>query len=225
MKIAIISDIHGNNTGLNTVLTDIGKVDIILCAGDLTGYYPFVNEVIETVKKNKIISIKGNHDKYLIDGKAPENANEKVKKSLEFTKKNISAGNLEYLRLLPDYIETEIENKKILMYHASPWDLFEERIYPDYDNFENFNEINTDVLILGHTHYPIIKQIGSLTLINPGSCGQPRDNDMLSYVMWDTEKDNFENRRLKWDIEGFKIKAMKKGTDIHLFNIFDRIKT
>jgi|SRR3989344_1302624 len=224
MKIAIISDIHGNIDGLNAVLKDVGNVDMILCAGDLTGYYPFINEVIDKVKKNNIITIKGNHDKYLVDSRAPEDASDKVKQSVDYIKKIISSENLEYLKSLPDCFDNKIDNKRVLMYHASPWDIFEERIYPDYNHFEKFDKINVDVLILGHTHYPMVKQIDSLTLINPGSCVQPRDYNLLSYVMWDTEDNTFENRRLEWDIDEFIHKSLEKGVDLKLFKVFDRIK-
>lgn len=224
MKVSIISDIHGNIIGLNTVLADMGKADMILCAGDLTGYFPFINEVIEIVRKNKIITIKGNHDKYLIEGKAPEDSNESVKKSVEFSKKIIKKENLEFIKSLPDELKISIDGKKVLIYHASPWNKFEGRIYPDYQHFEKFQDIDSDVLILGHTHYPIIKKIGCLTLINPGSCGQPRDYNMLSYIMWDTNNNQFENRRLKWDIDEFIRKAIERGIDKKLFEVFRRIK-
>lgn len=224
MKIAIISDIHGNIDGLNTVLADMGKVDMVLCAGDLTGYYPFVNEVIEMVKKNNIRTIKGNHDLYLINNTVPEDSNESVKQSVELTKKIITKENLEFLKNLPDILDLTIDNKRVLMYHASPWDKFEERIYPDYKNFNKFKDTNADVLILGHTHYPISKQIRRLTLINPGSCGQPRDYNMLSYVIWDTEKNEFKSIRLKWDIETFIEKAILSGTDTKNFEVFKREK-
>ena len=90
MKIAIISDIHGNIHGLKTVLSDLPKVDKIICAGDITGYYPFINEVIDELKKNNVLSVRGNHDQYLIQGSAPQNVSPTVKASVDFTKKIIS---------------------------------------------------------------------------------------------------------------------------------------
>jgi putative phosphoesterase len=222
MRVAIISDIHANIYGLKTVASDFNKVDKILCAGDITGFYPFVNEVINELKKNDVISVRGNHDQYLIDGKAPDDKREEIKKSVEWMKKLISKGALSYIEALPEYIETTIDNKNVLIAHGSPWDHLEERIYPDYPNFDRFKGLDFDIVILGHTHYPFIRKIGDLTVINPGSCGQPRDNNRLSYTLWDTEKDLFENRRLKWNIDKFKKEALIRGTDENLFEIFKR---
>jgi len=65
MKIGIISDIHGNSHGLKIVLSKLSKCDKTLCAGDISGYYPFVDESISLLKEHKVISVLGNHDQYL----------------------------------------------------------------------------------------------------------------------------------------------------------------
>jgi len=222
MKVLVISDIHGNIFGLRTVLNDAKIVDKIICAGDITGYYPFVDETIDEMKKNKIISVRGNHDQYLMDGKAPLDKSQTVKDSVLRMKKLISPSNLSDLKTLPDFLNLDIDGKKVLVYHGSPWNYLEERVYPDYQYFDKFKSVDADVVILGHTHYPLIKKIGNLTLVNPGSCGQPRDYSLLSYVMWDTDKNRFTNFRVEWDIEGFKKTARLQGTDEKLFEVFKR---
>lgn len=222
MKIAFISDIHSNKHGLLKVLNHINKVDSIICAGDITGYYPFPNEVIKLLIENKVISIIGNHDNYLLNGNAPQNANLLVKDSVKLTKKIITKESIKYLKSLPTSLNLVIDNKRVLVCHGSPWDNLEERVYPDYSNFERFNNIDSDVIVLGHTHYPMIKNIGNKTIINPGSCGQPRDYNMLSNIIWDTDRNNFIIQRIKWDIEKFKKEALKKGISNNLFNVFSR---
>lgn len=224
MKIAIISDIHANIFGLRAVLADLPKVDKILCAGDITGYYPFVNEVIEELNANNIISIRGNHDQYLINGKAPDDSTATIKDSAKTMKKLISLENLKFIKSLPEFLDIRIDNKRAMVFHGSPWNHLEERIYPDYPNFDKFSKINADVVILGHTHYPFIKQIGDLTVVNPGSCGQPRDYNLISYTLWNTEDNTFDNRRLSWDMEEFIKEALKEGTDPKLFEVFKRTK-
>lgn len=223
MKIAIISDIHGNIHGLKKVLSDLPKIDKIICAGDITGFYPFINEVINELKKNNVISVKGNHDQYLIDGEAPKEKREEIKKSVERMKKLISIASFDYIKNLPDHLRMTINKKKVLLVHGSPWNHLEERIYPNYPNFDRFLNVGADVVILGHTHYPLIKKIGKVTIVNPGSCGQPRDENRLSYTVWDTEKNSFENRRLAWNIEGFIKEAKLMGTQDRLFEVFKRI--
>lgn len=224
MKIAIISDVHANIFGLKTVFSDLPKVDRVLCAGDITGYYPFVNEAIDFLRNKKVVCVKGNHDQYLINGKAPEGATSIVKDSVERMKSLISSENLKFINSLPDSFDAIIDGKKIFMFHGSPWDHLEERIYPDYAHFERFESVDADIIILGHTHYPLVKKIGRKTIINPGSCGQPRDYNMLSYIIWDTHKDTFENKRVEWDVENFKKEALARGTSPELFEVFNRIK-
>ena len=222
MKVAIISDIHGNIYGLRTIISDLPKVEKIICAGDITGYYPFINEVIDELRRNNVLAVKGNHDQYLIDDKAPEGARGEIKNSVKKMKQLISKKNLNYIKSLPDFLSFTIDDKKVLVVHASPWDHLEERIYPDYQNFDRFKKIDADVVILGHTHYPYVKKIGKLTVVNPGSCGQPRDDNRLSYTIWDTNTNSFENKRLPWDIEGFTKKAKLIGTEDSLFEVFKR---
>ncbi len=222
MKIAIISDIHGNIHGLKRVLSDLPKIDKIICAGDITGFYPFINEVVNTFKKNNVISVRGNHDQYLINGEAPEDKKEEIKNSVQRMKQLISKENLEFIKKLPDSIDLTIDDKKVLVFHGSPWNHLEERIYPDYPNFNRFLGIDADVIILGHTHYPLVKKVGKITIVNPGSCGQPRDNNRLSYIIWDTKVSSFENKRLTWDIEKFIKEAKLMGIEDSLFEVFKR---
>lgn len=223
MKVLFLSDIHANHIGLLTILKSIDKPDMILCAGDITGYYPFVNEVITIIKKEKIISVRGNHDDYLINEKTPVGKSATVNSSVEFTKNIISAENFNYIKSLPVSLKLSIGGKEILIFHGSPWNPLEERVYLDYPHFEKFMGIKANIILLGHTHYPLIKTLGHLTLINPGSCGQPRDYNLLSYVVWDTISNTFTNKRIRWDIDTFIQKAKKYGVKEKLFGYFRRI--
>ncbi|MCJ7633960.1 metallophosphatase family protein, partial [Candidatus Bathyarchaeota archaeon] len=71
MNIGLIADVHGNVYGLNACVRDLFKrrVELILCAGDVVGYYPFVNEAISLLMKWNVITILGNHDVYLLQAK------------------------------------------------------------------------------------------------------------------------------------------------------------
>ena len=70
MKIAIISDIHGNIYALRNIIDKIDdeKVDFIICLGDLVGYGPHPNEVVSFIKRKNILCIKGNYDASVVDG-------------------------------------------------------------------------------------------------------------------------------------------------------------
>ena len=84
MKIGIISDIHANSEALKVVLEKLTKCERILCAGDLTGYYPDFNKVIDVVKNDpRITSILGNHDIYHLKDKNITSVNRKYLRGLK----------------------------------------------------------------------------------------------------------------------------------------------
>jgi len=202
MKIGLISDIHANIYALRSVLKRLKGMDLILCAGDITGYYPFVNEVFEELESYNVVFTKGNHDAHLCGDKIKDLRPIELK-SFEYTKNHITNINLDKLRNAPLQLQVSIDGFKVVMFHASPWDKLEEYIYPDYPDFEKFKEVDADVIILGHTHYPMIKQIGRKLIINPGSCGQPRDYDpRASFAVFDTLAKNAVIERVKYDVEG-----------------------
>lgn len=224
MRILVISDIHGNDIGLNAVLKDAGRVDKILCAGDFSGYYPFVNEVIKISKGKNFISVLGNHDAYQLGEEISVDKKQAVHLSVDFIKKIITRESLDYLKSLPKQIELSLGGKSVYMVHGSPWDFLDGRIYPDYKFFDRFSTMPYDIFIMGQTHYPFIKHIGEKIIINPGSCGQPRDFNEVSYVLWNTEDSSFINKRLVWDISAFIQKCKEKNTPETFFTVFERVK-
>jgi putative phosphoesterase len=186
VKIGIISDIHSNAYALNSVMQELTGMDLIFCAGDITGYYPFVNEVFYIIDRNPVIIIQGNHDAYLCGDKI-KNLSRIDNISLDYTKTIITPYNLVSLKMASKRMEISVDGLKFLIVHGSPWDELEEYVYPDYPFFEKFYSVAADVVILGHTHYPMIKEIGDKLIINPGSCGQPRDYDpRASFAIFDT---------------------------------------
>lgn len=224
MKIGIISDIHSNIYGLRAVLKELKKTDFIICAGDIVGYYTFVNEVFEEIKKNNIQTILGNHDGYLL-GMIPESQNPITRLPLDFTKKNILPENIAYLEKIKNAkIELDIDGLKIKMYHGSPWQEFEDYVYPDSD-FAKFENIGADLVILGHTHWPVIKKIGRTLVVNPGSCGQPRDYDSRSsYGIFDTRTKEATIERVPYEIDEVCKAAEDQGFDKKLCQILKRKK-
>lgn len=130
MKIAIIGDIHSNKYALESVIDDINKKDVkkIISTGDLVGYLPFPNEVIDLVRKNNILSIKGNHDLKIsaskkISDKFINNMDIKeIQKSASkaYTNWKITDENREFLNLLPETLFMNIGNIQLQIVHGSP---------------------------------------------------------------------------------------------------------
>jgi len=222
MRLGIISDIHSNVYGLNSVMMELRNCDTILCAGDITGYYAFVNEVFEVLDRYNIQFIRGNHDGYLFQKDTSAYGPIK-KRSVEYTEEVIFKENLHELRKAKLQYNRTIDGIKIKMYHGSPWNKLEEYVYPDYPDFERFNEIEADLIILGHTHHPMIKRVGDMLIVNPGSCGQPRDRDpRASCMVFDSETGKAAIRRAKYDMKKVCESVKENGFDSKLVEVLEK---
>ncbi len=213
MKIAIISDIHSNVVALNAVLDNINNIDCdkIICLGDLVGYGPHPNEVIEKINELEIPTVMGNYDEavgfYLpycgcyIDSKVKLLQSQN---SLHWTAENTKEENKILLRNLSEELEYEFKGKHVSAFHGSPSSI-NEYIYSNQQDRlqEILQEINTDILLLGHTHIPFIHWVGEKVIINPGSVGKPKDGDNRAcYVLLElNEKINVEIKRVPYDID------------------------
>ena len=205
MRLAVISDIHSNIFALDAVLNDVGSrnVDLVICTGDLVGYATFPNEVINTVRKNKILTIMGNYDDAVgnyrlvcgCDYPDPKDA-EKAAKSMAFSLENTSDENKDYLRSLPKYAVLNVGSKTIRFVHGS------NRIINEYlkenskEADEVMGEINEDILVCGHTHIPYFKYYGEKLLVNAGSVGKPKTNNPdANYIIIDIK--NYEEDKVE----------------------------
>lgn len=177
MKIAVISDIHGNIYALMKALEDIDeqKVDKIICLGDLVGYGPHPNEVIALIKRREIPCIKGNYDASVVDGDFTYIRNTAINSfALPWACDEIRNSNKYYLDSLPSSLEYNFNDVNIMFTHGSP-NAINEYLYEDADNtIKVMSDFAGDVLVCAHTHIPCAKQYGNKLLINVGSVGKPK---------------------------------------------------
>ncbi len=183
MRIGIVSDIHCNHAALRIALDQMGDVDELLCAGDSVYQFRFSNEVMQILRARDARYILGNHEDVLL-GKWGENA-----RAADW----VRSDDLEYMAAQDYRLETTLPNgKTLVMVHGSPWEPYNEYIYPNSPAISRLGEIGADYVILGHTHYQMAERVGRSLIINPGSAGEPRDarnHFQLSYAILDTETD------------------------------------
>jgi len=183
MRIAIIADIHSNIFSLNEVLLDIDNrnADMIVCMGDLVGYATYPNEVIDTIRENRILTIKGNYDEAVgeelmvcgcdyPDPKDMENAGISLNWTIDETRED----NKEFLKSLPTEVVMNFGVKTVRFVHGSPRRINEYLKENSIEAEEVMGDLKEDVLVCGHTHKPYYKKYGNKLLVNAGSAGKPK---------------------------------------------------
>jgi len=202
MRIALISDIHGNLPALETVMIDINNrmVDEIICLGDIVGKGPSSIETIDICRKECDLVIQGNweyglYEEYLAltQGKAAE-----INKRTLWYINSIDTQIMEYMGSLPHSTEFYLSGKLIRLFHAHPQNFtrcfddspIEKRLelfsYSDYSK----NKQNADVAIYADIHNTYMQTLqDKLLLINVGSVGNPLDTFQASYVILEGGED------------------------------------
>lgn len=187
-SVALISDVHGNSWALRAVLADIGQrgVSATYCLGDLVGYGPDPNGVIDLIREAAIPSIAGNYD----DGVgwergdcgcyyATPEAKSIGEASYEFTVTTVTAERKAFLRELPCERHVGMGGVLVHLVHGSPRKI-NEYLLRDRDErtFLRIAEAESDdVLVFGHTHDPWHRTYGGVLFVNVGSVGRPKDGD------------------------------------------------
>jgi len=219
MRILVISDIHANYTALEAVLNDAGTVDETWCLGDMVGYGPDPNAVVEQVREIlNLTCILGNHDMAAI-GKIPFEAfNGDARRTLEYHERVLTADNMDFLKSLPHNLKVRGEASIV---HGSPRDSVWEYILNTLSARLNFDHFTTPWCFVGHSHLQCMFQLDLKTdrvnlspirageqislhpraILNPGSVGQPRDRDpRAAYAIYHTGTNIWEPRRAAYNI-------------------------
>jgi predicted phosphodiesterase len=120
----------------------------------------------------------------------------------------------------PTETSLEFENLRIAVYHGSPWDSEGEYVYPDFPEWQKFGHVAADLVILGHTHIPFVRKVENTLVVNPGSCGQPRDGDpRAAYAVFDTATREVQLKRIEYDLE----KVCREIRDLNFDPVLQRV--
>lgn len=223
MRLAVISDIHGNLYALMKAFEDIDAqgVDSIICLGDLVGYGAHPNEVIALIRKKGILCLKGNYDASVVDGDFTYIRDTSINSfSLPWTCKELRESNKFYLANLPTSLTLEIEGKQIKFVHGSP-NLINEYLIEDADNTNTImNNLQEDVLVCAHTHLPSNKLFEDKLFVNCGSVGKPKIGiPKITYSILDIQADS----KVKCQIRYVDYEYHKMIKDMEMLNFPSRL--
>ncbi len=165
MLIGIVSDIHCNATGLADAIAAMGRLDRLVCLGDCIYDYRFSNEVVALLRDHGAETIQGNHEQTFFTylGLRARSASW------------IDHSHMEWLATRPDQLVIEHAGKTVLAVHSTPWSPRGTYIYPHTPELNRFAEAKADIVLYGHTHAQLVKQVGDVLVVNPGSAGEARD--------------------------------------------------
>ena len=231
IRLAIISDIHGNYEAFKQVLDDIdhSRVDAVISLGDNIGYGPEPDPVIQQIKAFHIPSVQGNHELALKDEEYLNWFNPAARRSLTKTRSLLSEASIRFVSQLEPFLISY----DCRFVHGFPPDSPLIYIFQMSDGRKKqvFDEMAERLCFVGHTHTLEITgydgrhiQSEDLTegvtrldaekkyIINIGSVGQPRDDsNNAKYVIWDSSADTIEVKFIPYDIAAVVRKIQEAG--------------
>jgi predicted phosphodiesterase len=234
VRYLIVSDLHANLEALNAVVREAaGRYDRAICCGDLVGYGADPNPVTDWVRANCAVVVRGNHDRASSGLDDLEWFNPVARTAAVWTLENLSAGNADYIRSLPQG-PVLVDGFEVV--HGSPYDE-DEYVLAAGEAGQAFGYLEARLAFFGHTHVQggfiwnqsrveTIARTGVRSdrqhmeidpecayLVNPGSVGQPRDGDpRAAYAIYDSAAQMLTYYRAAYNVEA----AQKRIRDVGL---------
>jgi putative phosphoesterase len=179
MKLAIISDIHGNAFALDTALAQIEQqqVDQIVCLGDVAVFGPQPHETVQRIQALGCPVVMGNTDDWILNdypGTTPDHLSES-ETIFHWGASMLTPDDIDFLRTFQPTLEITLGPKTILCYHGSPRSSREAILAttPDSDLDTVYANSTAPILIGGHTHLQMLRRWRERLILNPGSIGIP----------------------------------------------------
>jgi predicted phosphodiesterase len=229
MRIALLSDVHGNLPAFEAVLADVDAtgVDEIWCLGDLVGYGAQPDGCVELARERCDLCLAGNHDLVVTGDIDIADFSSSAAAAARWTQETIGEDALAFLRGL----RPTADGRAIGLYHASPRDPVWEYVLSSWQADECMNLMESRVGAVGHSHVALWfhRSAGQVEgapaaaglkrdlrdgewLLNPGGVGQPRDGDpRAAWLLLDTEEWNAQWRRIEYPIDEAAAAIQKAG--------------
>jgi diadenosine tetraphosphatase ApaH/serine/threonine PP2A family protein phosphatase len=234
VKVAVLSDIHSNVVALDAVLASMGTVDAVWHLGDVVGYGPEPDAVVERLRAIGAIGaigVRGNHDDAVVSAVEPRDFVSYAATAVRWTRTRISAITREFLEALP--LTLVPDGLDATLVHGMPDGPLSSYLQGGRDAADCLSDVPTRHCLVGHTHVPVafresapgvtrsegprtdgdeILLAGARHVLNPGSVGQPRDGDpRAAFMLVDTDRGRVTWRRVTYDIPAVQASMRRAG--------------
>ncbi len=180
MRIAFISDIHGNLVSLDSVLADIeqAQVDQLICLGDVANLGPQPRQVIRRLKELSCACVMGNHDHFLIDPSTVASYTDAdwFIDTVDWCASQLTCEDIDFLRTFMPLIWLDLgHGQSLLCFHGSPQSDRHNLLasVPAAELDQMLGPHRATVMVGGHTHVQMVRQHDGILLVNAGSAGMP----------------------------------------------------
>ena len=242
MRRLVLSDIHSNMEAFDACMerAEHFGFDDVLCSGDIVGYGPEPNEAVARVASIQATAIRGNHDRVASGQDDARDFNAHAKAAIQWTREQLSKSAMRYLLSLP-VGPLEVGHDAQLVHGALTHE--DDYVMSEAHAGESFRRTETRITFFGHTHFPTVfsrngwddvvlempeneedyqvfdLEPGIQYLLNPGSVGQPRDNDTRSaFAIWDVARSRVEFHRARYPFEVTQEKMREAGLPRYLID-------
>ena len=221
MKLGLISDVHGNVQALKAVLHSLeeDRAEFVICAGDLVAYGANPSQVIKLLRDRAIPCVAGNYDFAVAHdletaSRIPSSpTNEPIKRAaLEWAREHTSSIDKRFLGSLPWRMDFVIDGLHVGMVHAG-LEYLDARYTPNEPEamYSLYNRVQTDVVVMGHSHLSFTYRASAGLMVNPGSVGRSLNGDTrAAYAVLDTNTLEVAHRRVRYDLRGA-VRAIEKS--------------
>ena len=182
MKVGVVSDVHNNVAALQYALEQLSACELKLNLGDLVFEYKVDPEIIYLAQRAGLVGIVGNHEKTIL--KHPASS----------LRAKLAPDSIDFLESLPASRIVDVAGRTLHVAHGAPWDDPDDPhcayVYERNGTaMQRVAETDADVILLGHTHVPMLARAGGKLVINPGSCGDARGaQGRLTFAELDFER-------------------------------------
>jgi putative phosphoesterase len=209
MRIAVLSDLHGNLLALDACLADLesqGGAEAVVVAGDLCLDGPKPKKVLQRLEEIGASCVRGNKDRYLYDDSATEKLSSGEMAQVGWTRRDLGERWLGWLRELPFALRIGEDENQLLIVHANPLN-DDEHLWPDADDATLTRLVGDEhatAIAFGHLHLPYVRIWKGRMLVNVASAGLPKDGDPRACYAIFTERDagwQVKHRRVAFDVK------------------------